>query len=44
MGRLVTECCDVVMNIPMLGKTQSLNASAAAAVVLFETVRQRLEK
>ncbi len=44
MGRLVTECCDVVMNIPMLGKTQSLNASAAAAVVLFETVRQRLQK
>ena len=44
MGRLVTECCDVVMNIPMLGKTQSLNASAAAAVVLFETLRQRLEK
>ncbi len=42
MGRLVTECCDVVMNIPMLGKTQSLNASAAAAVVLFEAVRQRL--
>ncbi len=42
MGRLVGECCDVVMNIPMLGKTQSLNASAAAAVVLFEALRQRL--
>lgn len=42
MGRLVTECCDVVMSIPMIGKTQSLNASAAAAVVLFETVRQRI--
>ena len=42
MGRLVTECCDVVMSIPMLGKTQSLNASAAAAVVLFEIVRQRI--
>ncbi|MBQ4543972.1 MAG: 23S rRNA (guanosine(2251)-2'-O)-methyltransferase RlmB [Oscillospiraceae bacterium] len=42
MGRLVTETCDVVMNIPMLGKTQSLNASAAAAVVLFEVVRQRM--
>ncbi len=42
MGRLVTECCDVVMSIPMLGKTQSLNASAAAAVVLFEVVRQRI--
>lgn len=42
MGRLVTENCDVVMSIPMLGKTQSLNASAAAAVVLFEVLRQRL--
>lgn len=42
MGRLVTECCDIVMSIPMLGKTQSLNASAAAAVVLFEVVRQRI--
>ena len=42
MGRLVSECCDVVMSIPMLGKTQSLNASAAAAVVLFEALRQRI--
>ena len=42
MGRLVTENCDVVMSIPMIGKTQSLNASAAAAVVLFEVVRQRI--
>lgn len=42
MGRLVSECCDVVMSIPMIGKTQSLNASAAAAVVLFEVLRQRL--
>ena len=43
MGRLVTERCDVVMDIPMLGKTQSLNASAAAAVVLFEALRQRIK-
>jgi len=41
MGRLVAESCDVIMKIPMIGKTQSLNASAAAAVVLFEVVRQR---
>ena len=44
MGRLVSESCDVIMNIPMLGKTQSLNASAAAAVVLFESLRQRTKK
>ncbi len=43
MGRLVSERCDVIMSIPMLGKTQSLNASAAAAVVLFEVLRQRLK-
>lgn len=41
MGRLVAESCDVIMKIPMMGKTQSLNASAAAAVVLFEVLRQR---
>ncbi len=41
MGRLVSECCDVIIKIPMIGKTQSLNASAAAAVVLFEALRQR---
>ena len=42
IGRLVGERCDFMMQIPMLGSIQSLNASAAAAVVLFETVRQRL--
>ena len=41
MGRLVRESCDFVVKIPMLGKIESLNASAAAAVVLFEAVRQR---
>ena len=41
MGRLVKESCDFVVKIPMLGNIQSLNASAAAAVVMFEAVRQR---
>ncbi|MBQ3055547.1 MAG: 23S rRNA (guanosine(2251)-2'-O)-methyltransferase RlmB [Oscillospiraceae bacterium] len=44
IGRLVGEHCDFMMEIPMLGQIQSLNASAAAAVVLFETVRQRTAK
>lgn len=44
IGRLVGEHCDFMMEIPMIGKIQSLNASAAAAVVLFETVRQRTAK
>ena len=42
MGRLVTENCDFTVSIPMFGKINSLNASAAAAVLLYEAVRQRL--
>lgn len=42
MGRLVTENCDFLVSIPMKGKLNSLNASAAAAVLLYEAVRQRL--
>ena len=41
MGRLVREQCDFLVSIPMRGKVNSLNASAAAAVVLYEAVRQR---
>ena len=41
MGRLVEESCDFVLSIPMKGKINSLNASNAAAVVLFEAMRQR---
>lgn len=42
MSRLVEETCDVRIAIPMRGKLNSLNASAAAAIVLYEAVRQRL--
>ena len=42
MGRLVAENCDFTVSIPMFGKINSLNASAAAAVLLYEAVRQRL--
>lgn len=41
MGRLVREQCDFLVSIPMKGNINSLNASAAAAVVLYEAVRQR---
>ena len=41
MGRLVREQCDFLVSIPMRGRLNSLNASAAAAVVLYEAVRQR---
>ena len=43
VSRLVAERCDFVVKIPMYGKVTSLNASAAAAVILFEAVRQRTE-
>ena len=41
MGRLVAENCDFLLSIPMRGKVSSLNASAAASVVMYEVVRQR---
>lgn len=41
MSRLVAETCDFTLSIPMFGKINSLNASAAAAVLLYEAVRQR---
>lgn len=44
MSRLVRESCDFLVKIPMLGETQSLNASVAAGVLLYEAVRQRTNK
>ena len=41
MSRLVRESCDVLVSIPLKGKISSLNASAAAAVMLYEALRQR---
>jgi 23S rRNA (guanosine2251-2'-O)-methyltransferase len=41
LGRLVRETCDFLVSIPMRGKISSLNASAAAAVIMYEVLRQR---
>lgn len=41
MSKLVRESCDVLVGIPMKGRISSLNASAAAAVMLYEALRQR---
>jgi len=38
---LVAEHCDMYVSIPMQGSLDSLNASVAAGIILFETVRQR---
>ncbi len=42
MSQLVRKNCDVMVSIPMKGKISSLNASAAASILLYEAVRQRL--
>ncbi len=39
--RLVKEHCDSLVSIPLLGKVNSLNVSVAAAIILYEAVRQR---
>lgn len=44
MSRLVRESCDVLVSIPMKGHISSLNASAAATVLLYEALRQREAK
>ncbi|MBE3591266.1 MAG: 23S rRNA (guanosine(2251)-2'-O)-methyltransferase RlmB [Firmicutes bacterium] len=41
LSRLVRESCDELVRIPMNGRVSSLNASAAAAILLYEAVRQR---
>lgn len=41
MRRLVREKCDVLLSVPMPGAFESLNASIAGAVVMFEALRQR---
>ncbi len=42
LSRIVREKCDFLVKIPMLGQIQSLNASVAAGVLVYEAVRQRL--
>lgn len=41
MGRLVSESCDFIISLPMRGQVSSLNASTAAAITMYEVLRQR---
>ena len=41
MSQLVRKNCDMLVHIPMKGQISSLNASAAASILLYEAVRQR---
>lgn len=42
MSKLVKDNCDFLIKIPMKGKITSLNASVSAGIVMYETVKQRL--
>ena len=44
MSQLVRKNCDMLVHIPMSGRISSLNASAAASILLYEAVRQRLSR
>ncbi|MBL4950953.1 23S rRNA (guanosine(2251)-2'-O)-methyltransferase RlmB [Neobacillus sp. YIM B02564] len=41
MGRLIKEKCDFLIRLPMAGKVTSLNASVAAALLMYEVYRKR---
>lgn len=41
MSRLVRESCDFIASIPMYGKVNSLNASVASAIVIYEAIKKR---
>ena len=42
MSKLVRENCDFIASIPMKGEVNSLNASVATAIIIFEAVKQRI--
>ena len=41
ISRMVRESCDFMAEIPMYGKVNSLNASVAAGILIYEVVRQK---
>ncbi len=43
ISRLVREKCDFIASIPMKGEINSLNASVAASVLMYEALRQRVQ-
>lgn len=44
ISRMIRSACDFLVKIPMIGEIESLNASVAAGVLLYEAVRQRAHK
>ena len=44
MSRLTKEACDFIVSMPMVGRINSLNASVAGPILMYESMRQRLQK
>ena len=44
VSKEIQDMADNKIKIPMLGKTESLNASVATGIILYEYVRQKLKK
>jgi 23S rRNA (guanosine2251-2'-O)-methyltransferase len=42
LARLVRETCDFLIELPMRGQVESLNAAVAGAIALYEAQRQRM--
>ena len=42
MSRLTKENCDIIVRLPMVGRINSLNASVAGSILMYESLRQRL--
>lgn len=44
MGKLIRDKCDFLLSLPMCGQVNSLNASVAGGIFIYEALRQRLNK
>ncbi len=44
ISRLTKESCDFLVQMPMVGKLNSLNASVAGSILMYESMRQRMKK
>ncbi len=44
MSRLTKEACDFIVSMPMVGRINSLNASVAGSILMYESMRQRLAR
>ena len=44
LSRLMRDTCDQIVSIPMVGKLNSLNASVAGGIMMYEVMKGRLQK